>query len=358
MNSLCFARLVKADSRTRTITGIATASVPDRDNETLDFSSSAPRFAAWSADQYSASNGRSYGNIREMHQPRAVGLISEPLDIDSDAQQIRITARIVDDECWKRICTGVLTGLSIGGRYLAKWSGQLNGEATTFYTAEPVEISVVDRPALPEAMLTVVKRDGSIKQVSFKSRSTQMSQFIPDTSNDWEGRHAFAQALRTQFVAGPSGDELTRFVGRRASGGTLTQGITESVEARLAKMGARVRGPSTTGSNGATEASIAAVRKAHEEGPGIMSPVSLPPQSANSVTPPTKIHPHVIAPLGDQYRTPTYSAPTLFGAAPHSASEHPERPLPTDADDRQGLDKSLAAIRALHRAGPNRGYLR
>src|SRR5690606_20036922 len=54
-----------------------------------------------------------YGNIREMHQPSAVGKTHQA---SMDEQGLFIKVKNVDDNAWKKVKEGVYNGFSIGGR--------------------------------------------------------------------------------------------------------------------------------------------------------------------------------------------------------------------------------------------------
>jgi hypothetical protein len=64
---------------------------------------------------------------------------------------------------------GVYTGFSIGGAYVQSWK---DGEYVRF-TANPVEISVVDNPCVPGAHFTAVKADGTCEVRKFTARTDQ-----------------------------------------------------------------------------------------------------------------------------------------------------------------------------------------
>ncbi len=143
-----------------------------------------------------------FGNIREMHGPSAVGTIKEH-DLDKKKKNLHITVKVVDDAAWEKVIEGVYKGFSIGGniidavflqvevpasvitdndeideKLLKQYaSGELDCEkeedTVWVYTGgfeilelELIEISLVDRPACPEALID-----------SFKSRHQT---FVPD----------------------------------------------------------------------------------------------------------------------------------------------------------------------------------
>ena len=92
-----------------------------------------------------------FANIREMHQPSAVGIAEEAA---IDERGLYLGARIVDGEAWEKVVAGVYKGFSIGGHVTARDPADRNivtGLALS-------EISVVDRPANPEAVFDCWKR--------------------------------------------------------------------------------------------------------------------------------------------------------------------------------------------------------
>jgi phage head maturation protease len=86
-----------------------------------------------------------FANIREMHRNSAVGVAKEA---EIDDRGLYLGAKIVDDDAWRKVVEGVYNGFSIGGRVTARDPSDrtlITGLALT-------EISVVDRPANPEAV--------------------------------------------------------------------------------------------------------------------------------------------------------------------------------------------------------------
>jgi hypothetical protein len=159
-----FAQLSKIDIARHEVWGVATAEVVDKDGEIFDYESSKPHFQSWSDEIAKATDGRSLGNVREMHAPSAVGKLVA-LEFDDQLKQIRVGAKIVDAAAWQKCTLGVYTGFSIGGSYVKTWS---DGQFTRF-TACPVEISVVDNPCVPGAHFTAIKTDGTTELRKFQS---------------------------------------------------------------------------------------------------------------------------------------------------------------------------------------------
>jgi hypothetical protein len=132
-----------------------------------DYASTKPLYQKWSQGFASATDGRSFGNLRAMHGNVAAGKL---VDIAfNDAQKrIEICGKVVDDAEWQKVEEGVYTGFSQGGRYLKRWPDP-NLPELVRYTAEPLEVSLVDHPCLPEATFAVVKADGSTELRKFKT---------------------------------------------------------------------------------------------------------------------------------------------------------------------------------------------
>lgn len=133
-----FLPLAKIDKETRTVSGYASTPSLDLDGEivSLDAVKNAlPGYWEWR-------------NIREMHQPSAVGVAKEA---NVDSEGLYLTSKIVDDAAWNKVLEGVYKGYSIGGRKLAK-TGNIITEI------ELIEVSIVDRPANPDCRISVAKR--------------------------------------------------------------------------------------------------------------------------------------------------------------------------------------------------------
>src|SRR5581483_5443097 len=58
-----------------------------------------------------------FANIREMHQPSAVGVAT---DAGLDDKGLYLAARIVDPLAWEKVVEGVYKGFSIGGRVVSR----------------------------------------------------------------------------------------------------------------------------------------------------------------------------------------------------------------------------------------------
>ena len=95
-----------------------------------------------------------FANIREMHQLSAVGVAKEAA---VDDKGLYIGAKIVDDQAWQKVVAGVYKGYSIGGRVTQR-------DPADYKTITGLvlnEISLVDRPANPEAVFDYWKAGGA-----------------------------------------------------------------------------------------------------------------------------------------------------------------------------------------------------
>ena len=170
--------LTKVDEEKRLVYGRATQEVLDKDNEKLDYDSSKPNFEDWSGEFAKTTDGKSYGNIREQHDPKkACGKLAQPLTFDDEEKAIDVCAKIVSDDTWNKVKEGVLTGFSIGGSYSKRWK---DNDGVTRYTAVPCEISIVDNPCCPTATIEFVKADGTVEHIKPKEKDMEINKTILD----------------------------------------------------------------------------------------------------------------------------------------------------------------------------------
>lgn len=131
------------DDGTVKVWGYASSAAVDSDGETI------------TADAMKAAlpDYMKFGAVREMHQPKAAGTAIEA-SVQEDGRTY-FGAHIVDSEAVKKVNAGVYKGFSIGGKVTGR--DELNKSTVT--GLKLVEVSLVDRPANPEAMITIVKID-------------------------------------------------------------------------------------------------------------------------------------------------------------------------------------------------------
>ena len=158
--------LRKVDESRHEIYGRATQQIVDRAGEMMDYDSSKPYFLEWSNDFAKRTNGKSYGAIRQQHDAKkAIGKIIQPLSFNDEDKAIDICVKVVDENAWKMVTESVLTAFSIGGSYGKQW---VDEDGISRYTAIPTEISLVDQPACPTAVIEFIKADGTTETKTFK----------------------------------------------------------------------------------------------------------------------------------------------------------------------------------------------
>jgi HK97 family phage prohead protease len=139
-----FAPFCKVDAEQRMVYGYASTEKRDQQGEVI----------TRNAIERALPDYMKFANIREMHQPSAVGTAQEA---HMDANGLYIGAKVVDDRAWAKVKSGVYKGFSVGGKVQAR-----DPDDRSIITAlELSEISLVDRPANPEAVFEIVKRDRS-----------------------------------------------------------------------------------------------------------------------------------------------------------------------------------------------------
>jgi hypothetical protein len=168
-----FIPITKIDAGKRLVYGVVTAETPDVAGEVCDYASTKPQYQKWSTNFASATDGKSFGNLRAMHGNVAAGKLVG-IAFNDAQKRIEICGKVVDDAEWQKVEEGVYTGFSQGGRYLKRWRDP-DHPGLMRYTAEPLEVSLVDHPCLPEATFAVIKADGSTELRKFKpSAATEL----------------------------------------------------------------------------------------------------------------------------------------------------------------------------------------
>jgi HK97 family phage prohead protease len=140
MNVQFYGAITKRDETKRLVEGYASTEAVDSDGETILRSGLKEALADYMA----------WANVREMHGASAVGVAKEAV---IDDRGLYIVVKVVDDSAWKKVQEGVYRGFSIGGKIKER-------DATNRKIIKRLslhEISLVDRPANPEAKFDIVK---------------------------------------------------------------------------------------------------------------------------------------------------------------------------------------------------------
>ena len=158
VRSVAFVQLEKFDATTNEFAGTMVSETPDESGEIFDYATSKPEVKKWTEAAKKRSHGKSLGNVREMHGLKAAGKLTE-VTYDDTAKKIRVKGLVVDAETRLKIAEGVLTGLSIGGKYVKTWADPENPQHLR-YTAGLNELSFVDSPCVEDATLELTTSDG------------------------------------------------------------------------------------------------------------------------------------------------------------------------------------------------------
>lgn len=166
MSGRVFIPITKVDAVKRMVYA-SIDETPDRVDEIFDYDTNKPLFEKWSKEIAKSTDGKSLGNVRAMHGNIAAGKVTGLEFADAD-KRVDFAIKVVDDAEWTKVIEGVYTGISPGGTYLKKWPDTADSTKKR-YTADPVEVSLVDLPCIPSATFTMVKADGVIEQRAFKA---------------------------------------------------------------------------------------------------------------------------------------------------------------------------------------------
>jgi hypothetical protein len=153
--------LTKVDQERRTVSGFATLDNIDRQDDIVTPEASVNAFSKFR------------GNIREMHQPKAVGKMvsfKEDKYFDPETKKfysgVYVSAYVSKgaQDCWEKVLDGTYTGFSIGGK-MNKWDDAYNEEMDKSIRIikdyDLMELSLVDSPANQFAnIVSIEKVDG------------------------------------------------------------------------------------------------------------------------------------------------------------------------------------------------------
>jgi hypothetical protein len=151
----------KVDEDRRTVSGFATLDNVDRQNDIVTTEASVKAFSKFR------------GNIREMHQPTAVGKMvnfKEEKYFDPETKKfysgVYVSAYVSKgaQDTWEKVLDGTLSGFSIGGK-MNKWDDAYDEKMDTqiriIKDYDLVELSLVDSPANQFAnIISIEKVDG------------------------------------------------------------------------------------------------------------------------------------------------------------------------------------------------------
>jgi len=147
-----WAEITKVDDEKRMVYGKACTEGLDKQDEIVE----------WEATKKALGEYKQYRNLREMHKDDSAAGTVPVINEDDINKELSIGAHVVDDGAWKKVKEGVYKGFSIGGKALNRvkeFSADLGKNISRVKEFLLTEISLVDRPANPDCMFTMIKRD-------------------------------------------------------------------------------------------------------------------------------------------------------------------------------------------------------
>jgi hypothetical protein len=152
-----FYKIESINDEERIVYGIATSEVPDNERGEMNGQLYEGDIISLDAIRAALPDYLEWANIREMHQPSAVGTV---IGAEIKDGALYLTAKIIDNIAWEKVKAGVYRGFSIGGEILRAALVEIGGklyrkiEELIFY-----ETSLVDRPANGSAKILLWKVD-------------------------------------------------------------------------------------------------------------------------------------------------------------------------------------------------------
>ena len=179
-----YGTIQKVDTEQRMVWGYASTEAVDGHGETI----------SKTAIEDALGDYMKFANVREMHQLSAVGTAEEAT---VDDKGLYLAAKVVDDDAWKKVQTGVYKGFSIGGKVLARDSK----DKKKITKVRLDEISLVDRPSNPEATFDIWKAAGNTDL-----RMKETPEAAAEDGGTVLAPEAIAKATETPAVETPAAD--------------------------------------------------------------------------------------------------------------------------------------------------------
>lgn len=205
-----FAGITKIDREQRMVFGYASTEALDSQGEVV----------RKEAIEAALPDYMRFANIREMHQPSAVGIAKEA---EIDDRGLYLAARIVDDDAWSKVTEGVYKGFSIGGKVTARDIAAKN----VITGVDLLEISLVDRPANPEAVIELFKASAPILSQAAKAGARHSKADLERVQNLHDTSVALGAYCGGAAKHEPAGDLAKLFAERDAAVQTLAKGIAD-----------------------------------------------------------------------------------------------------------------------------------
>jgi HK97 family phage prohead protease len=158
---LLYADITKADERIAS--GIASTDAIDGQPGVMDGQAYIGDVVDPRAIEGALTDYLEWANVREMHQASAVGTAIQAEVKDG---QLWLAVKVIDDAAWEKVKAGVYKGFSIGGRIIKAVLEKLpDGRyVRRILQLALTEISLVDRPANPDAKILLFKLEAPMPQ--------------------------------------------------------------------------------------------------------------------------------------------------------------------------------------------------
>ena len=163
--------LTKFDERTGEFEAWATLQELDAHGEICDVEKSWPALVAHAQEQAEFSGGKSVGNLRRQHRrDSAIGKLTKmERKARNGVDGVFVVGKMTDPQSKVDAAEGVLTGISYRGM-ATRWADPEIEGAKRYAWTLVEEPSVVDRPAVPHALIEVMKSSGEVEMVKAAGR--------------------------------------------------------------------------------------------------------------------------------------------------------------------------------------------
>ena len=197
----------KVDKERRIVSGFATLDNIDKQNDVVTTEASAKAFAKFR------------GNIREMHQPTAVGKMvnfKEEKYFDPETKKfysgVYVSAYVSKgaQDTWEKVLDGTLSGFSIGGK-MNKWddaySEELDKSVRIIKDYDLVELSLVDNPANQFANILSIEKVDGVDVVKGQTVETEIENIF------WDKNSGLVLISEEEFATHPVSGEVMQNIG-------------------------------------------------------------------------------------------------------------------------------------------------
>src|SRR3990167_3618806 len=150
-----FIEFTKKDEEKKTVSGYASSEALDSQGEIVEKDAIERALPGYLGEFDQEKNRYKLGGLREMHQMSAVG---KTMKAKVDDKGLWIEGKVVDKDAWEKVKEGVYAGFSIGGKIIKQVGNRIKDLKLS-------EISLVDRPANPDAVFAMVKIDDKGKVI-------------------------------------------------------------------------------------------------------------------------------------------------------------------------------------------------